>query len=426
MIYNRKIKLQTNPQEESYLDSQSKKCNWLYNQLLDLVKEDYKNGNANKYLQGRNVRDLGTSLKKSHPFLKTVHSSPLKNVGLRLKEAFSRVYKQGNGAPKFRSWKEKWFSLLYDEPKKGFKLTEDFKLELVFGKRSIKEKGQKVQLGLTVTLSEPLILEGEKIKTLRITKDRHEYFAIFTLEKVISKPLKPQKTWIVCDPNHKNLMVGINQDGLTYEFGNIYAIKYWDKIIDELKSKRDKCKKKAKFIKKEHATGKGHFEPSKRYNKLDRALNRAYHAKREQQKQALYAVSHYLAKRYDTVYVGDYTPNKGTAPFNNMHRSMLNQTVISKMRHTIFWVQQKARKHYKEVNEHNTTKDCCICGHQEKKDPSIRQFTCKNCGTTLSRDCNSSVNLAKKEGLAPKTLLYTKKPKHFVFWHQLSSQIVTI
>ncbi|ERJ10967.1 zinc ribbon domain-containing protein, partial [Haloplasma contractile] len=56
-------------------------------------------------------------------------------------------------------------------------------------------------------------------------------------------------------------------------------------------------------------------------------------------------------------------------------------------------------KAYKQVNEYNTTKACCMCGHKKKKNPDIREFRCENCNHRLNRDINSSVNIAKKETL---------------------------
>jgi len=67
---------------------------------------------------------------ESYQLLKVVHSSPLKNTALRLSDAIQTHQKSKKGKrkgkevgwPKFRSWKQKWFSLFYDEPEKGFKI----------------------------------------------------------------------------------------------------------------------------------------------------------------------------------------------------------------------------------------------------------------------------------------------------------------
>jgi putative transposase len=97
---------------------------------------------------------------------------------------------------------------------------------------------------------------------------------------------------------------------------------------------------------------------------------------------------------------------------------MLNQTPIGKFRKTLEWVQIKNGKYYQKIDERDTTKTCCICGHQEKKDPSIRIFTCVNCGNTLSRDINSTVNIGvKAKKILPRSgYVGVKAPMYTVWW----------
>ncbi|WP_071395654.1 zinc ribbon domain-containing protein [Bacillus tuaregi] len=75
---------------------------------------------------------------------------------------------------------------------------------------------------------------------------------------------------------------------------------------------------------------------------------------------------------------------------------MLNQTHIGEFRKILQWVASKRGKQYKMVNERNTTKECCVCGHKEKKEPEVRLFICLSCGHTIVRDLNSAINMAKK------------------------------
>ena len=136
------IKLQLEASEEIFrsLDGQSKICNWLYNHLLEkanaLSQEFIQTGNtelAKTLYTERGLRNLLPSLKEEFPFLKSVHSSPLKNAALRLSQAIQarQQSKKGKrrgkevGWPRFRSWQASWFSLLFDEPKKGFKILGD-------------------------------------------------------------------------------------------------------------------------------------------------------------------------------------------------------------------------------------------------------------------------------------------------------------
>jgi putative transposase len=133
------VKIQLYADEQTFLslDGQSKICNWLYNHLLEqantLKKQFIETGDpefSKSVYTERGLRNLIPSLKVENPFLKSVHSSPLKNAALRLSESIQAQQKSkkgkrkgSSGWPRFRSWNANWFSLFYDEPNKGYKIT---------------------------------------------------------------------------------------------------------------------------------------------------------------------------------------------------------------------------------------------------------------------------------------------------------------
>ena len=87
------IKVQLEAEEKTFysIDGQSKICNWIYNQLLEIANEKKRlfiqtqDKEAAKLVYSqRGLRNLLPSLKKEFPFLKSVHSSPLKNAALRV------------------------------------------------------------------------------------------------------------------------------------------------------------------------------------------------------------------------------------------------------------------------------------------------------------------------------------------------------
>jgi len=434
IIFNHKIELFFSKEDSNALDGQSKICNWLYNQLVQATRDDYQNGSPLKLLEGRNLRDYATKIKEDHPFLRTVHSSPLKNTALRLKDAYDRFFNKQNAYPKFRSWKEKWFSLYFDEPKKGFKLLDSKTVRISFGKD---ENGKQLQIeGM---LKEAFSLtSNEEIKTFRVCKQQgNRFYGIFTIKRfsqgekelremdktiqklkkefvnlysIAKKKPKPKKRekseypvlpkgtkWISLDPNHKNFFVSVDYKGVSYEMSKLFQTKYWDKKIDELKSKRDVCFRKSIQCTSTH--GNSYWQPSLRWERYNRALNKAYHTRREQIKVALYSIAHWLFDQYDVVLIGDYTPTDKSASYDNMKRSMLNQEHIGDFRKVLQWVAAKRGKQCVVVDEKNTTKDCCVCGHQEKKGPDVRSFTCPSCDHIIIRDLNSAINIAKKVSL---------------------------
>lgn len=406
MIYNRKTEILFDEETQRILDDQSKKCNWLYNKLLDTAREDYRNGNTLKLMSGRNLRNYAVKLKADYPFLYSVHSSPLKNVAIRLKESYDRFLKGLSEMPHFRSYSRKWFSLYYDEPRKGFQLQEKKEIDISLGKIKVEETDQK---GNTKEKEKQLHIKGKlketlrygkhgRIKTFRLCKEKNRFYGIFTIEEP-DKEVKTTETkrWISIDQNHKNFFVGVDYKGETYEFERFYADTYFDKKIDFVKSKRDRCLRKAKKQVTEY--GNTYYIPSKRYQRLDLAVQRLYARRREQMKSGMYQIAHFLCKNYDEIIIGNYVPGKETAKSGTMRRSMLNQSHIGEFRKILKWVSEKSGKVCKIVDEKDTTKKCCVCGDMEKKTPQIREFVCKKCSHKILRDVNSAVNIAVKGNL---------------------------
>lgn len=129
---------------------------------------------------------------------------------------------------------------------------------------------------------------------------------------------------------YKNFFITIDSNGISFEFEKLAQLKYWDKIIDKLKSKRDLCERKAKLITAN--SGISYYLPNKRWLKINKTLDNAYRKRREQIMSACYSIANWIAKNYDYAAIGDYTPNLSAANENAMHRSILNQEVIGESR----------------------------------------------------------------------------------------------
>lgn len=393
MIINKKIKLNVNSEQSTILDSQSKMCNKMYNALLERVNQERENGSSLELLKGRNLRDETVKVKRLHRYYYSVHSSPLKNSALRLKKSFEMMNSLNTGYPKYRSWTKKWFSLFYDEPKKGIKIKKK-SIHISLG-YNLDENGKKVRLYVKTTLGERLnLLNSEEIKNYRIIKEHGNYYIIICIEKPSRNKKVDTGKVIAIDPNHTNFFVGIDNEGKSIEFENVYQIKYFDTQIDRLKSKRDICKRKSK--KNISLSGDVYYTPSRRYVRLNKALNKLYHKKRVQTKTALYTIANQVVKEYDVIAIGNYVPDADTIIEKRMNRSMLNQSVISKFRRILEHVCEKKGKTFILADESFTTQTCHHCLTKKKISPEIRTYTCPNCGITYHRDINSAINIGVK------------------------------
>lgn len=386
------------------VDGQSKICNWLYNHLLEQAKQlrdqfcKTQDANACKTLYTeRGLRNLLPGIKKENPFLKVVHSSPLKNTALRLSSAIQAHQKSKKGKrlgkrvnfPKFRSWKKQWFSLFYDEPNKGFYI-EGQKLLLSLGMGEDR-KHRSISLNIT----EAHLLKDKTIRNLRISSENGKYFAIFTIQKKLPQKKQINKV-IALDPNHKNLCYGVDTDSKAVEIASPAWLKTYDKRIDELKGKRDHCLRKSKKLpvldQKGKEIGKDYFLPSRRWRKFNNAMEKTLRKRREQTKTFMYAIANRLFQDYDCVAIGDYVPHGGGIS-KKMRRAMNNRSLIGRFKSVLSWVAKKSGKTYFEYDEKGTTRTCSACLNvvQEGIDPSCRQWQCAKCKTLHIRDENSAI-----------------------------------
>ncbi|OON96406.1 MAG: hypothetical protein ATN32_00930 [Candidatus Epulonipiscium fishelsonii] len=342
IIYNKKIEIAFKKNDIVILDNQSKICNWLYNHLLEVCIKDYlENNNSLKLLEGRNLRNYATALKKEYPFLKTVYSAPIKECAYRIKRAYVKSFTSNAGMPNFRSWRRKWFSLVFDEPYKGWEVKEEGTvISVSLGKiPNLPVEDGKRNPSVLGKLKVPMILEAdEKYKLFSLVKKDNKFYGLFTIEKQLPTVNYPQTKWIFINLETHYFFSAADYQGEALYFKQLDLTKYWDNQIQSIKSKRDNCK--TKYI-KYTTSGTKFVLHSSRWNKLNHAVNIAKNTKQEQLKSILYQISIYLYKHYDLVIVTDY--NSSTKP-------------VGLFRRILKWTSEKQQKHFiikPHSSEHN-------------------------------------------------------------------------
>ncbi len=391
-----KIPLNLDGETKQILDGQSKICNWLYNHLLNdifIVMKEYetnKNKAKKSIFNKRNLRDKIPELRNEFPFINSVYSSCLKNTAFRLGKAWKAYFEKSvEGKPHFRSFKKKWFSLLYEDKYVGYKFVND-SIEVSLGKDI---NGNRMHVRLPLSNSKIKELQKQNVKTFEVIKNKKRFYAVFVVEKPLPDK-KSIKTLIAFDPNHKNLAYGSDNNGKAIKIDNLYFIKNLDKQIDQLKSRRDKCNKKV-------SRGENKFSPSRQWNFFNEKILDLYRTRREQINSGLGCFANKIIENYDAIAFGNYVPNAihcdSKVKQHNINKKIINQCQIGQFRKVLAYKATKYGKTFFIIQESFSTKTCSCCSFVNKKlTLEEREWKCSKCGTFHIRDENASINLRSR------------------------------
>ena len=444
----KKVRIVADGTDIGLILGQSKICNWAYNNLLGTLKSEYErfcelshvldfacalDGEADELLRERldlfmrlfsryGIRDQLTELKEEHPFLRSVHSSPLKNAALRLSGAFVEWRKrrgEGYGFPGFRSWAKDFFSLEYDE-KKGWN-AQGRTLRLSFGEIAVRDADlspeqmralerkrkddpsavHRKRVGVTVGLAEPAPTDATRIEVVREGED---LFCVFTRKVAAkAKPTGKALTFAYLDPNHKNLFYGLTDGGEAFEFANREGLREQTIRIDRLKSKRDRAVRRRELVTytREDGSEHRHWRPSNAWYRRNRALRREERRCRDQNKTFVYSALHRVFDGNDAVGLGNYAPEakdhnlgRDGKARRKANRAINNRSLLGTVQRLLPHVARKRGKAGYVLDETGTTRTCHRCGHTVGGgiSPGIRSWVCPCCHSAHIRDENACQN----------------------------------
>ncbi|MBE3558840.1 MAG: IS200/IS605 family element transposase accessory protein TnpB [Ktedonobacteraceae bacterium] len=188
---------------------------------------------------------------------------------------------------------------------------------------------------------------------------------------------------VAFDLGIKTLATGVNEHGRVYHIGGFKGHRWYNKQLDKIRSKRDKCKKK-----------------SRRYIRLSKVYRRVSEKKRHKQKDSLHKASHLITHKLveRTVVVGDLSQRQMVMAEHQKRNKTLNRMVyndwglygfVQMLRYKCL----KAGKALVVLDERDTSKRCSGCGHKQSMPLWKRTYRCENCGLIRDRDENSAVNI---------------------------------
>jgi putative transposase len=371
MLLSTKMKLEVSQQDAATLEFMQSKCRGLYNWWIMKLRDGEKWSlyEAKKSLQQSKQHD---------PELVQVYGKLLHEVYFRLDgamKAFFRRVKAGEtpGFPRVRP-RHTFFTLCY--PSMYIK-TEDGNLILPTGGGG--KHGAKVYPNITARLTET---PPEHFKEVAISRDaRGQYYASFVAERT-EEPCEADGV-VAFDLGMKTLATGVNEQGIFYHVGGFKGGQWYNRQLDKIRSKRDKCKKK-----------------SRRYKHLSKVYKRVSEKKRRKQRDSLHKASHLISHRLveRTVVVGDLSQRQMVMKEHKERNKRLNRMVFNDWGLSLFieMLTYKCQLYGKDlqfVDERNTSKQCSGCGKLQAMPLWKRTYGCVECGLVMDRDDNSAVNI---------------------------------
>ena len=207
---------------------------------------------------------------------------------------------------------------------------------------------------------------------------------------------------VAFDLGIKTLATGVNDQGRFYHIGGFKGYRWYNKQLDKIQSKRDRCKKQ-----------------SRRYIYLSRVYKRVSERKRRKQHDCLHKASHLIAGKLAerAVVIGDLSQQQMViqkkeeeTPKECNKRRIRNRMVYNDwgLYDFVQMLVYKCLRFGKElhiIDERDTTRTCHVCKCKKDMPLWVRTYRCANCGLVMDRDENSAINIYQRflAGLPPHT-----------------------
>jgi putative transposase len=400
MLLCKKIKIEVSPQDAEALEFMQAKCRGLYNWWVMRLKsgERWRVNEAKKTLR---------ESKQYDPELRYVYGKLLAEVYYRLDgamQAFFRRVEAGEkpGFPRYKP-RHQFFTLCY--PAMYLEMQGD---SIILPTGGGGNWGPKRYENIVAHLTEEPPAHFHEVAVSRDA--RGNYYCSFvyddtqqrkdddqhkTRKRRKKRKMRSMRTdgIVAFDLGIKTLATGVNDQGRFYHIGGFKGYRSYNKQLDKIRSKRDKCKKK-----------------SRRYIHLSRVYKRVSEKKRRKQRDCLHKASHLIAGTLAerAVVIGDLSQRQMVikkqeheTPKERRKRQIRNRLVYNDwgLYGFVQMLAYKCLRFGKElhiISECDTTKTCHVCKHKKDMPLWVRTYRCENCGLVMDRDENSAVNIYKR------------------------------
>ena len=355
---------------------------FVWNQMLDMLKQRYENNPDSKFLNAFALNNLLKQLKIEYPWLSKSDSHGLQNTNKDLIDAYKHFFKHISSYPKFKSRKF---------PKQSYKTSYvNNNIEVVGNFIKIPKLGYIYFKGSNKAISKIL-----KIKSATIKKSStNKFYAVLLVESENQVFNKTDKV-VGLDMGIADLV--ITSDGIKYptiRFDKLldYPKHKWEK---KLARRRIRALKDIQYQKKYSILEHKSLEDYKNYQKAKVMVAKYNEKAKNQRNDYINKITNQIVKNYDVIVI-ENLKSSNMIKNHKLARAIANSSwreIRRQLEYKCSWYGKKLVI----VNPFKTSQICSNCGYDDGKHTlDIREWTCPNCHKTLDRDINASKNILNK------------------------------
>lgn len=345
-----KYRILPTKEQESLLIQCGGNTRFLWNYALKTNQDYYKETGKFKF-----YHDLAVSLpklKEKFPFLKESFSQSLQMVLRQFDKALKDSFKKEKGFPSFKK------KMLLND---GFTCPQKWRLRKGFV--FIPKIGE-------VKWIKHRAMKG-KPKSITISQDGDKWYCSVLCEYTIPDKAKECDNVVGCD-------VGLKEFATLSDGTVISNTKHTKKY-------ENKLAKEQRTLGKKQKGGKNRFKQRLKVRKIQNKI-------RDTRKDFLHKTSNSIAKNYDGIFVEDLNI-KGMMKNHCLAKS-IGDVSWSEFNRQLEYKCKWRFKHYLKIGRFEpTSKTCSKCGCIQEMPLSKRIFNCSNCGISIDRDLNASLNI---------------------------------
>lgn len=364
-----KIRLYPNKEQEQAINELLGCYRFVYNYMLALKQNEYKENNINLSLKELSKYFFETLRKdENYHWLQEQNTQVLQQAIRQMSTAYDRFFKLHTGYPTFKSKKDKQSALFSINAISKKNIFKERKITLIKSLKDIKFRCSDLYF-------KRLQIYKDKIRSATLSKTKSgKYFLSIRID--IS-----QREYIKFDKTNKQVGIdlGIKDFVITSDGKKFENVQFFKKSENKIKKLQKQLSRKVK----------GSNNRSKARIKLAKAFEHLVN----QRENYIHKVVNEVLTKYDTIFMEDL----------NVSGMLKNHKLAKAIQEVGFFkfktiLQSKALINDKKVilidRYYPSSKKCSCCGFKNKDlKLSDRFWTCPQCGEIHDRDINAAKNI---------------------------------